>query len=471
MVSTSGSLLLTHESIEDLIEHLLPLCTLLTPNLPEARQLLSHAKASQRKSANGSVSGDLTTVETLLQAAKALCSLGPQAALVKGGHQVLKSEKLQQDLDRLGILIKGESRQRGRVLGADVFQGQWELSKVTIIRKDEEPYADVLRQGNSRSVDRDIVLDVLYERKSNEYTLFVKPHIQSTATHGTGCTLSSALAAHLASQVSISSSTHLAIQYVQQCISRGLSDLGKGSGPLNHLCNITPRPVLAPTSTGSERVPLCSRLVAHSLPYWRAFTHHDFLKQLVDHTLPRESFIYFLKQDYLFLKHYARVWASGASSFSIGNTFDRIATFAGIAAEMALEAENHAKICLPWGITKEELDQGTIESAATLAYTRFVMDVSRSGDALELLAATGPCLLGYGEAGLWLNSERIKTPSRQSISISASDAAGFEQWIDYYSGKDFQSVVRKGIENMEDYASTDPPSVARLESLQRIWNA
>ncbi|UZJ53846.1 hypothetical protein CBS101457_003166 [Exobasidium rhododendri] len=468
MVSTSGSLLLTDESIEELIKHLLPLCTLLTPNLLEASQILSHAKAHQ-----GTLSKDLDTVEALMNAANTLCTLGPFNCLVKGGHQVLKSTSLQHELVKLGIIISERSDGTASAFsGAEVYQGKWNNSKVNIIRTDEEPYADVLRHEVSTSSDKDVVLDVLYEKNNDTYTLFVKPHIQSTATHGTGCTLSSALAAHLASGVTVAGSTHLAIGYVQRCISRGLSGLGKGPGPLNHLCNITPRPILAPAATGSDRVPLCSNLIAHSLPIWRAFTHHDFLKQLVSHTLPRESFIYFLKQDYLFLKHYARVWASGASSYSIGNTFERIATFAGIASEMALEADNHVKICQPWGITRHDLDHNTVESAATLAYTRFVMDVSRSGDALELLAATGPCLLGYGEAGLWMASERAKgSKDVTQPTGTSSEIAGFEQWIDYYSGKEFQVVVRNGVESMEEYASTDPPSIARVKSLQRIWNA
>lgn len=466
MVSTSGSLLLTHESIGDLIKHLLPLCALLTPNLPEAQQLLSHAKSGEKAKKDKEL---YNTVGSLLQAANDLCDLGPKATLVKGGHQVMKSGALQHELDALNISVKeDESTREGVALGAEVVHGQWKESKVKVIRTDEEPYADILRRWSMEESDRDVVLDVLFEAESNQYTLYIKPYIQSSATHGTGCTLSSALAVYLATGTSPSSSTHHAIQYVQQCISRGLSQLGKGSGPLNHLCYTTPRPILAPTTSGSERAPLCSRLIAHSLPYWRAFTRHDFLKMLVAHTLPQESFIYFLKQDYLFLKNYARVWASGASSFTVGNTFARIAMFAGIAAEMAQEAENHIQLCLPWGITRDDLDHGTVESAATLAYTRFVMDVSRSGDALELLAATGPCLLGYGEVGLWLNVERGKRSCKPKSSV-ASD--GFEGWIDYYAGKEFQSIVQKGIENMEEYACSDPPSVSRTASLQRIWNA
>jgi hydroxymethylpyrimidine/phosphomethylpyrimidine kinase len=463
MVSTSGSLLLTEESIQDLITHLLPLCTLLTPNIPEARQLLSHAQKVQDDS-----NRDLDTIEWLLQAAKELCSLGPKATLVKGGHQVIKADVLQRDLNSLGLSLQEISTSKKKdeeVLGAVLYLAQWQQSKVLVIRTDEEPYAEVLQRWSTKtSLEKHVVLDVLYERDLDEYTLFVKPHIESTATHGTGCTLSSALAVHLASQTSLAISTHRSIQYVQQSISRGLTQLGKGSGPLNHLCHVAIRPVLAPTTVGPQQVPLCSRLISHSLPIWRSFTRHPFLKQLGANTLSSESFIYFLKQDYLFLKNYARVWASGASSFTIGSTFSRIAMFAGIAAEMAAEADNHVKICAPWGITKDDLEHRTVESAATLGYTRFVLDVSRSGDALELLAATGPCLLGYGEAGLRLASSRKQCPPPNRVE-------GYDQWIDYYSGDEFQKVVQKGIESMEEYADSDPPSVNRMANLQRIWNA
>lgn len=464
MVSTSGSLLLTHESIQDLIKHLLPLCTLLTPNLPEARQLLSHARNSHTRE----IDIELSTVEALLRAARELCRLGPQSVLVKGGHQVMTKEAVEQDLTRLGLIIHKESRQEELVLGAKVIQATWEDNKVTIIRTDDDPYADILQYPSAQM--RNVVLDVLYEIATNQYTLFIKSHIESTATHGTGCTLSSALAVHLGSGLPLMQSTYEAIHYVQDCLSRGLLKLGKGSGPLNHICHTMQRPILTPAATGPEQNPLSCRLIAHSLPLWKNFTRHSFLHQLGNQTLSSESFIYFLKQDYLFLKNYARVWASGASSFTIGNTFARIAMFASVAAEMAAEADHHVKICEPWGITKNDLES-TAESAATLAYTRFVLDVSRSGDALEFLAATGPCLYGYGEAGVWLNSNRKKSTSPATSSSSTSSVKGYEQWIDYYSGQDFQRVVQQGIKSMEEFANNDPPSITRVASLQRIWNA
>ena len=462
MVSTSGSLLLTHESIADLIRLLLPKCSLLTPNLPEAKQLLEHAKSPVRIEDDGSLA-------SLMEAAQHLTTLGPKATLVKGGHHVWKRSQVEASLKQLGISLEGKNSEEEKYLGAEVLQGSWQNHKVTIVRTDLEPYADILR-NDEQDFDPKTVADVLFDSTKDHLTVFIKPHIQSSATHGTGCTLSSALAVNLTSSATLTNVVHSSIQYVQRCIYRGLSDLGHGVGPLNHLCGIQPRPILPPTDLplcDAERYPLCSRLISCSLPIWRAFTQHPFLAGLVDYSLPRESFIYFLQQDYIFLKHYARVWASGASSFTVGNTFERIATFAGIAAEMAAEADNHVKICQRWGISREQLET-TVESSATLAYTRFVLDVSRSGDALELLAATGPCLLGYGEAGRWI----VKEQSKRGVQDRSSEqASAFQDWVEYYAGQEFQKIVRDGIQNMERYAANDPPSLKRTATLQRIWDA
>lgn len=477
MVSTSGSLLLTHASIKDLIERLLPRCTLLTPNLPEAEQLLAHAEcARETEDAEGEGEGETRSSKALLSlmyAAKKLTGLGPRATLVKGGHHTSTRSEVEISLKELGVHIQENCSEQELFLGAQVMQGTWESHRVTVVRTDGEPYAEIL-QGADGGVasDAKVVTDVLYDSHGDRFALFVKPHVQSTATHGTGCTLSSALAAHLAGgdQADVMvSAVHASIQYVQRCISRGLSDLGKGAGPLNHLCTVQPRPILSPVGRGAESSPLCARLIAHSLPHWRAFTQHPFVQRLATFDLAREAFIYFLRQDYLFLKHYARVWASGASSFTVGNSFARIGTFAGIAAAMAAEADNHVKICEAWGISRHQLEHETVESAATLAYTRYVLDVSRAGDALELLAATGPCLLGYGEAGRWIANEQRRLVG--SLDKSSAEAKAFQNWIDYYAGEEFQQVVRDGITNMERYAAADPPSVVRTASLQRIWDA
>jgi hydroxymethylpyrimidine/phosphomethylpyrimidine kinase len=515
MVSTSGSLLLTHDSIAALVESLLPLCTVLTPNLPEARQLLRHARSStstaQASSSTATPDDPLSTLRSLIDAARELCALGPAATLVKGGHHVMRRAQIEEGLRELGVsLAPGFAASEGpahagpfapasALTGAEVSHGSLALegapaAGLTLVRTDGQPWSDVLRRwyatgAQSAKDDPDaVVVDVLYETAHEQprYTLFIKPHIDSSATHGTGCTLSSAIATYLAAGLSVREATGLGIAYVQASLARGLPDLGSGPGPLNHASNVCSRGVLAPSALGSatDRVPFCARLIANSLRDWQGYTQHEFVRQIASRMLPREAFVWFLKQDYIFLRHYARVWARGAASAVVGRTFADIALFAGMAGAMANEAQTHVRLCERWGISLQELELGTRESAATLAYTRYVLDVANGGDALDLLAATAPCVLGYAEVGLWLASQR-SAPKQAS-----EDEAAYEEWVETYAGDEFQEVVRKSIgeqlhpqqlcalahtsdsaESMEQRAAADTLSPMRVARLQQIWNA
>ncbi len=78
--------------------------------------------------------------------------------------------------------------------------------------------------------------DLLY--KNGEFHWFHSPKISNPNTHGTGCTLSSAIACNLAIGYDLKTSIQNAKAYITGALKAGL-DLGKGSGPLNHCYNIT----------------------------------------------------------------------------------------------------------------------------------------------------------------------------------------------------------------------------------------
>jgi hydroxymethylpyrimidine/phosphomethylpyrimidine kinase len=84
MVSTSGAQLLPESAIDTLIKELLPLATLLTPNVPEANLLLSKA---------GKSSIDVQSLEDLKSLAAAVHALGPRFVLLKGGHCPLTTNR------------------------------------------------------------------------------------------------------------------------------------------------------------------------------------------------------------------------------------------------------------------------------------------------------------------------------------------------------------------------------------------
>ena len=75
-------------------------------------------------------------------------------------------------------------------------------------------------------------IDLLY--RDGEYRWFTSERINNNNTHGTGCTLSSAIASNLSKGYSLEDSIEKAKEYLTGALRDGL-DLGKGSGPLNHM--------------------------------------------------------------------------------------------------------------------------------------------------------------------------------------------------------------------------------------------
>lgn len=109
MVSTSGSQLLPQNAVRELREGLLPHATILTPNVPEAKLLLSDA---------GIPASDPQDVEGLTSVAKAVQNLGPRYVLLKGGHLPLKSD---------GTVAQTEDEKQVMI---DVLYGDGKVTKI-----------------------------------------------------------------------------------------------------------------------------------------------------------------------------------------------------------------------------------------------------------------------------------------------------------------------------------------------------
>jgi thiaminase/transcriptional activator TenA len=54
---------------------------------------------------------------------------------------------------------------------------------------------------------------------------------------------------------------------------------------------------------------LVAELISATPAEWRSYTHHPFVEQMGAGTLPKDAFLHYLRQDYVFLVHFARAWA------------------------------------------------------------------------------------------------------------------------------------------------------------------
>ena len=91
--------------------------------------------------------------------------------------------------------------------------------------------------------------DLLY--RDGEYKWFHGKRIQNPNTHGTGCTLSSAIASNLAKGYSMDESVKRAKDYISEAL-EAMLDLGKGSGPMKHCFNITGKYVTCANNDSKE---------------------------------------------------------------------------------------------------------------------------------------------------------------------------------------------------------------------------
>ena len=361
MVSTSGARLLWEDAVGILRQRLLPMATLVTPNIEEALLLLRDAGA-------GSVQRP-RDLEALKDLARQVGTLGPRAVLLKGGHCPL-------------------SRDYRAIEGV-----------------------------------REIVVDVLYNVSSKDYVLIETPWFESRNTHGTGCSLASAIAAILVLGYELETSVKKACRYVEAGI-RSAPDLGQGNGPIDHFHS---RQVM-PFIQGRFIEYLLERDDVSGL--WKKFTHHTFVAQMGDGSLPVETFKRYIIQDYLYLTQFARINAlAGYKSIDVEDILASAEIVKGVGHEM----EMHLAYCAEFGLSKAQIVSHK-ESQACVAYSRWMLDIGMSQDWMALQMALASCLIGYHIAAKWMigRAESKKEGNR------------YWRWAENYIAPEYVAAVEAG---------------------------
>lgn len=200
---------------------------------------------------------------------------------------------------------------------------------------------------------------------------------------------------------------------------------------------------------------LFDRLKAACGDDWAAYTRHEFVRALGAGSLAPAAFRHYLRQDYLFLIHFARAY--GLAAFKADNLAD-LRRAAGalwhiVENEMAL----HVGFCAGWGIDEAEM-AATPEDPANMAYTRYVLERGLAGDALDLAVALAPCIVGYAEIGTWLAAD-------------SGPGAGdnpYRAWIDTYAAPDYQEVAGAHAEHL-DQLMARRGGPGRFEGLARTF--
>ncbi len=187
---------------------------------------------------------------------------------------------------------------------------------------------------------------------------------------------------------------------------------------------------------------------------WNAYMQHDFVRQLGRASLPEASFAHYLKQDYLFLIQFTRAW--GLAIYKTSDLEAMRYAQAGLNAMLDTEIKLHVDYCAGWGIDETEL-AALPEAAATVAYTRYVLDCGLAGDLVDLHVALAPCILGYGEIARWLAEQ----------SFTQREGNPYNPWINMYLSEDYQQVVQAELTLLDKLCADLPEK--RLQQLEQVF--
>ncbi|MEW4286547.1 thiaminase II [Priestia koreensis] len=172
-------------------------------------------------------------------------------------------------------------------------------------------------------------------------------------------------------------------------------------------------------------------------PIWEQTHIHPFVTGIGDGTLPKESFIRYMKQDYVFLIDYAKLFAMGTVK---AKSLETMTAFAGILHEtLHHEMELHRQYAERFQITREELDN-TKATPTNLAYTRYMLSAAHSGSLEELISALLPCMWSYWEIGKHLKHQY---PNSEKHPL-------YGEWICMYSSEEFGSLTKWLLNLLDD---------------------
>jgi thiaminase/transcriptional activator TenA len=177
---------------------------------------------------------------------------------------------------------------------------------------------------------------------------------------------------------------------------------------------------------------------------YSAIVSHPFLTGLTDGSLPAEAFAFYVIQDAVYLRAYARALALVAAKATDPAAIEMFARHA--AAAISVERQLHGSLLADLGI-----DPGQVAAAepapANLAYTSYLLAVTATGSYAEGVGAVLPCYWIYWEVGKHLVQQGSPDPR-------------YQRWIDTYGGEEFGATVREVLAVTDALTVTDAERAA-----------
>lgn len=186
---------------------------------------------------------------------------------------------------------------------------------------------------------------------------------------------------------------------------------------------------------------------------WEACYRHPFVQELGQGVLEKETFMFYLKQDYKYLLEYAKVFAIGVTKAKDETVMKNLsATQKAVLDEM----DGHRAYMQRHGIDLAEAE-ATRSSLFNKAYTANMVNVGFQGDLLELLVTVFPCAWSYYDFAMQLKHDYADKLANNY----------YRDWIESYAGEDYQASFAWFFDAIDDLAQGK--SAVELEALTEIF--
>jgi hydroxymethylpyrimidine/phosphomethylpyrimidine kinase len=250
-------------------------------------------------------------------------------------------------------------------------------------------------------------------------------------SHGTGCSLSSALATAQARLGNWEEALREVKPWLRGALEESeILEVGRGAGPVHHFHHMPGQPLGQPSSLvpGQPGKDFMTELRESAEQHLEAIYRLEFIRGLVEGTLPEQQFAYYLSQDAIYLNGYSRV-LSRASAIAPS---EEEQLFWARSAQQCLEVES--ELHRSWLSTRPvQPELGPV----TKSYVDHLLASSVAGSYGVLVAAALPCFWLYAEVGATLHSEF------QAGGAPAGHA--YADWLRTYADEDFAAATRQAI--------------------------
>ena len=208
------------------------------------------------------------------------------------------------------------------------------------------------------------------------------------------------------------------------------------------------------TRKGKERMSelFTDRLWKKVEPIWNSYIAHPFVKGLGEGWLKKEKFKHWMKQDYVYLIEYSRLFALGSAKAEDLKTMTAFAKL--LHGTLYMEMDLHREYAAQFDISGEELEK-TKAAATTTAYTSYMLNVSQRGGVENVAASVLARAWSYNFIG-----------KKLAAWPGALDHEFYGRWVKMYASEEFTELAEDCKSLMNEIAEGKPErELAALEEI------